>query len=67
MDMKNNKKANFVVSVLFNENTTFICDVDTDFAIQNGLCETLNKYIKNGKIRHFVVGGDDVINQKLCE
>ncbi|MBO7735657.1 MAG: hypothetical protein J6S67_24030 [Methanobrevibacter sp.] len=63
---KADRKANFLITLVFDENVDIEKQVDTEYAVKT--------YIKNGlqlivgkEIKHFVIADDEVINRKLTE
>lgn len=61
----NNKKANFLVSILFPDNTDVTTDINTELIIQKELAHTMHKLVEQGVISHFTVADDDIISDKL--
>lgn len=65
MTDKNNKKANVLITFTFPDDSDFTDDVDTELLIQNEIAKIMHKFVKEGKISHFIIANDDVISEKL--
>ena len=65
MTDKNNKKANVLITFTFPNNSDFKNDVDSEILIQNVVAKIMHKFVKEGKISHFIIANDDIISEKL--
>lgn len=65
MEDVNEKRTNFLVTVVFPENTGFAKDVDTELNIQKAIAQTLETFVAAGTVKHFLIADNLVINSKL--
>ena len=63
----NNKKANFLITVLYPDNTDFATDVNSELTIQSEIAKTMHTLAEKGLINHFSIGDDDVISKKISK
>ena len=64
--MKDNR-TNFLVTLIFDEDSGIKEQVDTEFSFKNKIVKELQRLVKGKAIKHFIVADDAVINDKLKE
>ncbi len=61
------ERANFLVTLVFDEDSGIKEQVDTEYSFKNKIIKELQGLIKDKVIKHFIVADDEVINDKLKE
>lgn len=61
------RKANYLVTLVFDENTDIRKQVDTEHEVKSYIKNGLQHAIVGREIKHFVIADDEVINKKLTE
>ncbi len=59
------RKTNFLVTLVFDGNQPIGKQVDTEYSFKNEIIKNLQHLVKGREIKHFVVADDEVINDKL--
>ena len=61
------RKANFLITMVFDENLDIGKQIDTELAFRNQIIKDLQHLITGKEIEHFIIADDEVINKKLTE
>lgn len=61
----NLRETNFLVTLVFDEDTDIRKQVNTEHSFKNEIVKDLQYLVRGKEIKHFVVADDAVINEKL--
>ncbi len=61
------RRTNFLVTLIFDENSGIKKQVDTELSFKNTIVKELQKLVTGKAIKHFIVANDEIINDKLKE
>ena len=61
------RKANYLVTLVFDENSDIRKQVDTEHEFKSYIKDGLQHAIVGKEIKHFIIADDEVINKKLTE
>lgn len=67
MTEKDNGKGNLLITYLFkeNDNDNVVCKIDIENTMKNELQQLAEQWKKRGFIKRYMIGDDELINEKL--